>query len=191
MFSRYVRPSLSLVIFMTLITGIVYPLIMTGAGGLVFPAQAAGSLLERDGKLIGSVLIGQSFTQPTYFWGRPSATLPQPNDPMASGGSNLGPLNPALIDKVRTNAKLLRDADPNNSTAIPVELVTASASGLDPDISPGAAYYQAGRIARLRHVPVERLKTLIAAHRREPLLGVIGEPTINVLELNMALDQQR
>jgi K+-transporting ATPase ATPase C chain len=191
MFTRYLRPGFSLIVLMTLVTGIIYPLIITGASKVAFATEARGSLVERDGRLIGSRLIGQNFTDPKYFWGRPSATSPQPYNGTASGGSNLGPLNPALIDKVKANAKALRDADPANSAAIPVELVTASTSGLDPDISPAAAYYQAGRVAQTRKIPLDELRALIAAHRREPLLGVLGEPTINVLELNMALDQRR
>lgn len=191
MFTRYLRPGFSLIVLMTLVTGIIYPLIITGASKVAFATEARGSLVERDGRLIGSRLIGQNFTDPKYFWGRPSATSPQPYNGTASGGSNLGPLNPALIDKVKANAKALREADPANSAPIPVELVTASTSGLDPDISPAAAYYQAGRVAQTRKIPLDELRALIAAHRREPLLGVLGEPTINVLELNMALDQRR
>ena len=189
MFIRYWRPSLSLVLAMTAIVGIVYPLVITGVSKLAFSAQAQGSLVHKDGVLIGSQLIGQNFTDPKYFWGRPSATSPQPNNGISSGGSNLGPLNPALIDKVKSNAKALREADPSNTAAIPVELVTASTSGLDPDISPAAALYQAGRVARARNIPVVSVQAAIAAHLRAPLLGVIGEPRVNVLELNLALDQ--
>jgi len=189
MFIRYWRPSLSLVLAMTAIVGIVYPLVITGVSKLAFSAQAQGSLVRKDGVLIGSQLIGQNFTDPKYFWGRPSATSPQPNNGISSGGSNLGPLNPALIDKVKSNAKALREADPSNTAAIPVELVTASTSGLDPDISPAAALYQAGRVARARNIPVASVQAAIAAHLRAPLLGVIGEPRVNVLELNLALDQ--
>jgi K+-transporting ATPase ATPase C chain len=191
MFNRYLRPGLSLIVLMTLVTGLVYPLVITGASEVAFAAQSRGSIVVHDGKRIGSTLIGQNFTDPKYFWGRPSATSPQPYNAAASGGSNLGPLNPALIEKVRANAKALRDADPANTAAIPVELVTASTSGLDPDISPAAAEYQAGRIARVRNIPLGQLRALIAERRHEPLLGVIGEPTINVLELNLALDQRR
>jgi potassium-transporting ATPase KdpC subunit len=189
MYSRYLRPGLSLMVVMTLLTGIVYPFVITGITKVAFASQAEGSLVRKDGKLVGSHLIGQNFTAPQYFWGRPSATAPQPYNGTASGGSNLGPLNPALIDKVTANAKALRDADPTNTAAIPVELVTASTSGLDPDISPAAAYYQVGRVARARNLPVEKLKALIAERQQEPLLGVFGEPRINVLDLNMALDQ--
>jgi K+-transporting ATPase ATPase C chain len=190
MFSRYLRPSLSLILAMTVLLGIIYPLIITGISKVAFRSQAEGSLLKKGDTLIGSRLIGQNFSDPKYFWGRPSATSPQPYNGIASGGSNLGPLNPALIDKVTASAKALHDADPSNEQPVPVELVTASASGLDPDISPAAAEYQAGRVARARNLPVATVQSLIAAHERGPLLGILGEPTINVLELNIALDKQ-
>jgi len=190
MFSRYLRPSLSLILAMTLLLGLVYPLIITGISKVGFRSQAEGSLLKNGDTLIGSRLIGQNFSDPKYFWGRPSATSPQPYNGIASGGSNLGPLNPALIDKVTANAKALHDADPSNEQPVPVELVTASASGLDPDISPAAAQYQAGRVARARKLPLAAVQSLIAEHERGLLLGILGEPTINVLELNIALDQQ-
>ena len=190
MFSRYLRPSLSLILAMTLLLGLVYPLIITGISKVAFRSQAEGSLLKNGDTLIGSRLIGQNFSDPKYFWGRPSATSPQPYNGIASGGSNLGPLNPALIDKVTANAKALHDADPSNEQPVPVELVTASASGLDPDISPAAARYQAGRVARARKLPLAAVQSLIAEHERGLLLGILGEPTINVLELNIALDQQ-
>jgi len=138
---------------------------------------------------VGSRLIGQNFSSPRYFWGRPSATAPQPYNAASSGGSNFGPLNPALIDKVKSNAKALRDADPANSAAIPVEMVTASASGVDPDISPAAAEYQAARVAHARNLPLARVRALIVEHRLAPVLGVIGESRVNVLELNLALDR--
>lgn len=191
MLRRYLRPALSLTVFMTLLLGVVYPVFITAVGRAAFPAQASGSLLHAGDTLIGSRLIGQSFSDPRYFWGRPSATAPQPYNGLASGGSNLGPLNPALLDKVNANAKALRDADPGNAAAIPVELVTASASGLDPDISPGAALYQAARVARLRNLPLSTVRAMIAAHERGPLLGIFGESQVNVLELNLALDQPR
>ncbi len=191
MFTRYLRPGIGLVIAMTLLTGIIYPLVITGVSQVAMRSKAEGSLLYRGDTLIGSKLIGQSFSDPKYFWGRPSATSPQPYNGLASGGSNQGPLNPALIDKVNANAKALRDADPLNKGPIPVDLVTASASGLDPDISPAAAQYQAGRVARARNLPIAAVQSLIAAHRRDPLLGLFGEAHINVLELNMALDEQR
>ena len=189
MFTRYLRPALSLLLGMTVITGMIYPLIITGASRVAFASKAEGSLLRRKGVLIGSELIGQNFTDPKYFWGRPSATSPQPYNATSSGGSNLGPLNPALIDKVRANAKALRDADPANTAEIPVELVTASTSGLDPDISPAAANYQVARVARARQIPIAAVRSMLAAHQQEALLGVFGEARINVLELNLALDQ--
>jgi K+-transporting ATPase ATPase C chain len=189
MFARLLRPAVSLLIVMTILLGIVYPLLITGVAKLAFPRQAEGSLIDRDGQLIGSALIGQSFSDPKYFWGRPSATTPQPYNGLASSGSNSGPLNPALLDAVKANIKALRDADPDNRQPIPVELVTASGSGLDPDISPAAAQYQAARVARARNLDRARVETLIKAHQRERLFGLIGERRINVLELNLALDQ--
>ena len=191
MFMRLVRPALSLLVVMMALLGIVYPAVITGIATVAFPRQAAGSLIQRDGTLIGSTLIGQSFADPKYFWGRPSATTPQPYNGTASTGSNLGPLNPALIDAVKANAKALRDADPDNQQRIPVELVTASASGLDPEISPAAAHYQAGRVARARGIAPAQVEALIAAHQQGRLLGFIGEPRINVLDLNLALDAVR
>jgi len=185
---RIVRPALSLLVLMTVLLGIVYPLAITGIARVAFPRQSAGSLIIRDGKAVGSSLIGQSFTEPGYFWGRPSATAPQSYNAIASSGSNLGPLNPALIDAVKANAKALHDADPGNTLAVPVELVTASASGLDPEISPAGAHYQAARVARARGIPVAQVEALILAHQQGRLLGLMGEPRINVLELNLALD---
>jgi K+-transporting ATPase ATPase C chain len=189
MFMRLIRPAVSLLVLMTLLVGIVYPLVIAGAAKTAFPQQAAGSLIYQDGKLIGSTLIGQSFSDPKYFWGRPSATTPQPYNGLASSGSNLGPLNPALIDAVKANAKALHDADPDNQQPVPVELVTASASGLDPEVSPAAAEYQAARVARTRHLELAQVEMLIRSHERERLWGFIGEPRINVLELNLALDR--
>ena len=191
MFMRLVRPALSLLVVMMALLGIVYPAVITGIATVAFPRQAAGSLIQRDGKLIGSTLIGQSFADPKYFWGRPSATTPQPYNGTASTGSNLGPLNPALIDAVKANARALHDADPANRQPIPVDLVTASASGLDPQISPAAAYYQAGRVARARGIAPAQVEELIVAHQQGRFLGFIGEPRINVLDLNLALDAVR
>ena len=191
MFVRLIRPAISLLVLMTVLLGIVYPLVITGAAKLVFPHQAEGSLIYKDGRLIGSTLIGQSFSDPKYFWGRPSATSPQPYNGLASSGSNLGPLNPALLDGVKANAKALHDADPDNQRPIPVDLVSASASGLDPEISPAAANYQAARVARARNLPLEQVEALIRAHERGRLLGFMGEPRINVLEANLALDRLR
>jgi K+-transporting ATPase ATPase C chain len=190
MMSRYLRPATSLMVAMVLLLGIIYPLIITGISRMAFSTQAQGSLIRKGGTLVGSTLIGQNFSDPKYFWGRPSATSPQPYNGLSSGGSNLGPLNPALIDRVKSNAKALHEADPSNSQPIPVELVTASASGLDPDISPAAAEYQAARVARLRNMPLAAVQVLIAQHQRGPLLGVFGESQVNVLDLNLALDQQ-
>ncbi len=191
MFIRLIRPAVSLLVLMTLLLGVGYPLVITGLAKVAFPRQAEGSLIYRDGKLIGSTLIGQSFSDPKYFWGRPSATTPQPYNGLASSGSNLGPLNPALLDQVKANAKALQDADPDNRRLIPVDLVTASASGLDPDISPAAARYQAARVARARDVPLAQVEALIKSHQRGRLFGFIGERRVNVLELNLALDQTR
>jgi potassium-transporting ATPase KdpC subunit len=182
------RPALSLLLLMTLLTGLVYPLIVTALAQLAFPARAAGSLVLRDGRPVGSALIGQSFAAPGYFWGRPSATTPQPYNGTASNASNLGPLNPALTEAVAVRVAALRAADPGNPAAAPVDLVTASASGLDPEESVAAARYQAARVARARGLPVARVEALIAAHSEGRLLGVLGEPRVNVLELNLALD---
>ena len=189
MLIRLIRPAVSLLTLMTLLLGIAYPLLIAGAARAAFPRLAEGSLVYEDGRLIGSTLIGQSFSDPKYFWGRPSATAPQPYNGLSSGGSNLGPLNPAFIDAVKANAKALRDADPDNRRPIPVDLVTASASGLDPDVSPAAVEYQAARVARARHLQLAQVEALIKAHVRERLLGIIGERRINVLELNLALDR--
>lgn len=189
MFVRTIRPAVTLLLVMTALLGIIYPLVITGIATVAFPRQAAGSLIVKDGKLIGSTLIGQSFSEPKYFWGRPSATAPQPYNGVASAGSNLGPLNPALIDAVKANAKALHDADPGNTQPIPVDLVTASASGLDPHISPAGARYQAGRVARARGIAPAQVEALVAAHEQGRTLGFVGEPRVNVLELNLALDR--
>jgi len=182
------RPALVLLLLLTLLTGVVYPLVVTVIARTLFPREAAGSLLMRDGRVVGSALIGQSFSDPRHFWSRPSATTPQPYAGTASTGSNLGPLNPALTAAVRERIAALRAADPGNTAAVPVDLVTASASGLDPHISVAAAHYQAARVARVRGLPLARVQALIAAHAEGRLLGVIGEPRVNVLELNLALD---
>jgi K+-transporting ATPase ATPase C chain len=183
-----IRPAVVLFLILTLITGIAYPLVVTGVAQVIFPAQAGGSLILREGQAVGSSLIGQSFSEPKYFWGRPSATSPQPYNGTASGGSNLGPLNPALIDAIKPRVEALRAADPGNRAPVPVDLVTASASGLDPEISVAAAQYQASRVARIRRLQPQVLAALIASHSRGRFLGVIGEPRVNVLELNLALD---
>jgi len=191
MFVRLMRPAVSLLVLMTVLLGIVYPLVITGLAKVAFPRQAEGSLIYQNGKLIGSTLIGQSFSDPKYFWGRPSATSPQPYNGLASSGSNLGPLNPALLDGVKANAKALHDADPDNRQPIPVDLVTASASGLDPEISPAAAFYQAARVARARNLPLEQVEALIGAHEQGRLFALVGERRVNVLNLNLALDRMR
>ncbi|SCX72048.1 potassium-transporting ATPase subunit KdpC [Variovorax sp. EL159] len=182
------RPALVLFVLLSAITGLIYPAVVTGAAKAVFPAQAAGSLIVLDGTTVGSKLIGQNFSDPKHFWGRPSATSPQPYNASASGGSNQGPLNPALTDAVKGRVEALRVADPGNTAPVPVDLVTASASGLDPDISPAAAQYQAARVARVRGVPLEQVNTLIAKNTQRPLLGLLGESRVNVLALNLALD---
>jgi K+-transporting ATPase ATPase C chain len=183
-----VRPAVVLFLILTATTGIAYPLVVTGIAQLVFPSQAAGSLILKDGKAVGSHLIGQSFSDPKYFWGRPSATTPQPYNGLASGGSNLGPLNPALTDGIKPRIQALRAADPGNTDPVPVDLVTASGSGLDPEISVAAANYQAARVARVRGLEVQAVQALIAAHTENRFLGLFGEPRVNVLELNLALD---
>ena len=182
------RPALVLLLALTVITGLLYPLVITGVAQLLFPHQAAGSIVMRDGHAVGSRLIGQSFSDPRYFWSRPSATTPQPYNGAASTGSNLGPLNPQLSDAIKSRIAALRAADPTNSAPVPIDLVTASASGLDPEISPAAANYQAARVARARGLAPERVQALIAQHTEGRLLGVLGEPRVNVLELNLALD---
>ena len=185
------RPALVLLLLLTLLTGIFYPLVVTALAQLLFPHQAAGSILRRDGHPVGSRLIGQSFSDPRYFWSRPSATTPQPYNATASGGSNLASLNPALLDAVKTRVAALRAIDPGNRSAVPIDLVTASGSGLDPEISLAAANYQAARVAHARGIVVQRVQALITQHTGGRLLGVLGEPRVNVLELNLALDALR
>lgn len=183
------RPALSLFVLLSTVTGLAYPLAVTGVAGAAFPEQAAGSLILKDGKPVGSSLIGQNFSDPKHFWGRPSATAPQPYNASASSGSNQGPLNPALVDAVKARIEALRAADPANGTPIPADLVTASASGLDPHISPANAGLQAARVARVRNLPVERVRALIAENTETRALGLLGEPGVNVLRLNLALDR--
>lgn len=185
------RPALVFFVVLTLITGVAYPLIVTGAAKALFPAQAAGSLILRDGKPVGSELIGQSFSEPNHFWGRPSATGPMPYNASASSGSNLGPLNPSLTDVVKGRIAALRAADPGNTAPVPIDLVTASASGLDPHISPAAANYQVARVARERKLSAERLQAVVDGLVEKPLLGFLGEPQVNVLRLNLALEALR
>lgn len=188
--SALLRPAIVLLFILTALTGVVYPLVVTGIAQVVFPTQAGGSILTQDGKPVGSRLIGQSFSDPKHFWSRPSATTPQPYNGLASGGSNLGPLNPALTDAIKSRIEALRAADPANKAPIPVDLVTASGSGLDPDISLAAAYYQVPRVARERGLQPQRLMALVAAHAHARWLGILGEPRVNVLELNLALDSR-
>ncbi len=186
--SSLLRPAVVLFLVLTVITGIVYPLVVTGLARVIFPEQSAGSLVIVDGRAVGSRLIGQSFIDPKYFWSRPSATSPQPYNGLASAGSNQGPLNPALTEAVKARIQALRGADPTNTAPVPIDLVTASASGLDPEISLAAADYQAGRVARARAVSAEVVRALIASHAQGRWLGFIRELRINVLELNLALD---
>ncbi len=185
------RPLFMLFVVLSLVTGVLYPLLVTGAARLVFPAQAAGSLVERDGKVVGSSLIGQNFADPRHFWGRPSATSPMPYNAAASGGSNQGPLNPALVDAVKGRVAALRAADPGNAAPVPVDLVTASASGLDPEISVAAADFQAARVARARGLEPAKVQALIDDKKKLPMLGFFGEARVNVLELNLALEALR
>jgi len=195
---REVRPAIVLLLVLTAITGLAYPLAMTGIAGAIFPAKAQGSLIERDGKVVGSALIGQEFKDDKYFHGRPSATLaPDPNDSTKtvsapynaanSGGSNLGPTSKALADRLKEDVDKLKAENPN--AAVPVDLVTTSASGLDPDISPEAAQFQVPRVAKARSLPEDQLKQLVAANTEGRLLGLLGEPRVNVLALNLALDR--
>jgi K+-transporting ATPase ATPase C chain len=195
---REIRPAIIVLLALTLITGLAYPLAMTGIAEVVFPRQAQGSLIESDGKVVGSELIGQVFTSDKYFHGRPSATTaPDPNDSTKtvpapynaanSGGSNLGPSNKALVDRVQGDIDTLKKENP--SAPVPIDLVTTSASGLDPDISPEAALFQVPRIAKVRNLPEDRVRQLVADHTEGRLLGLLGEPRVNVLLLNLALDK--
>ncbi|EJL69376.1 K+-transporting ATPase, C subunit [Variovorax sp. CF313] len=183
-----VRPALVLFVLLSALTGLIYPMAVTGVAKTAFPAQADGSLIVLDGTVVGSKLIGQNFSDPKHFWSRPSATAPQPYNASASGGSNQGPLNPALADAVKARVEALRAADPDNIAPVPVDLVTASASGLDPDISLAAAQYQAARVARVRGMPLSEVQSLIDRNTQKPLLGFLGEARVNVLALNIALD---
>lgn len=186
-----IRPALSLFVLLSVITGLAYPVAVTGIAGTLFPKEAAGSLIVKEGKPVGSALIGQNFTDPEYFWGRPSATGPQPYNSAASSGSNQGPLNPALVAAVKGRIEALKAADPDNKRPIPADLVTASGSGLDPEISPSAAEYQVARIARVRGLPAESIRALVAASTQDRQWGIFGEPRVNVLALNLALDATR
>ena len=185
------RPALVLFVLLSALTGLAYPLLVTGVAQLAFADAANGSLVMKDGKAVGSSLIGQSFSEPGHFWSRPSATSPMANNASASGGSNLGPLNPALTDAVKARIEALRTADPGNTAPVPADLVTASASGLDPDISRAAADYQVARVARVRGLAEAQVRALVQRHSEGAWLGFIGEPRVNVLALNLALDTLR
>lgn len=188
---KELKPAIISFLVLTLITGIAYPLVVTGITQGLMPEEANGSLIVKDGKPVGSALIGQNFSDPKNFWGRLSATSPMPDNASSSSGSNLGPTNPALVDAVKARVKALRDADPGNTAPIPVDLVTASASGLDPHISPAAAEYQLQRVARLRGLSLEEVHRLVRAHTEDRQFGVLGERRVNVLQLNLALSALR
>ena len=187
--TSHFRPAFVIFGALTILCGVLYPLAVSGVAATVFPSQAAGSLVEVDGKAVGSSLIGQSFSSPKYFWGRPSGTGPMPNNGAGSSGTNLGPTNAALLDAVKGRIEALKAADPGNTQPIPVDLVTASASGLDPEISPAAARYQAARVAAARQFNTNQVLALIEQHTRPQYFGFFGEPRVNVLALNLALDQ--
>jgi K+-transporting ATPase ATPase C chain len=188
--SSLVRPAAMLLLVFTLVTGLAYPVMLTGIAQLLFPKQANGSLIRERGQIVGSELIGQAFAAPKYFWGRPSATAPYAYNGASSTGSNQGPLNPALKDAVTARVAALRAADPSNDAPIPVDLVTASGSGLDPHVSPAAAYYQVARVAKARGLSADEVRKLVEEHVEDRTLGVLGEPRVNVLLLNRALDAQ-
>ena len=185
---KLLRQSIVMLLLMTVITGVAYPLAATGLAQLIFLQQANGSLIEKNGKPIGSALIGQSFTDAKYFWGRPSATSPNPNNAASSSGSNTGPTNPALIDTIKQRIDALHAVDPGNKAPVPVDLITASGSGLDPEISPAAAQYQLARVAQARQLSTSQVQALVDEYTSGRTLGLLGEPRVNVLKLNLALD---
>lgn len=185
------RPAVMLFLGLTVVVGIAYPLVMTGIAKVAFNDQAEGSLIVKEGKVVGSSLIGQSFSSPQFFWGRPSATGPMANNAVNSSGSNLGPTNAAQLDNVKARVEALKVADPSNTAAIPVDLVTASASGLDPEISLAAAYYQVPRIARERKMTEVQVRALVDQFAQKPVMGLFGEPRVNVLQLNLALSPSK
>lgn len=182
------RPAVVMLLIMTIVTGLIYPLAVTAAAQVIFPYQANGSLILSNGQVVGSALIGQQFDDPKYFWGRLSATGPMPYNAAASSGSNLGPTNPALSDIVKARIDALNAAEPGNTQPIPVDLVTASGSGLDPSISPAAAYYQVSRVAKARNLSEVQVRALVDAHTEGRTFGILGEARVNVLQLNLALD---
>ena len=186
---KELKPAALMLVLLTVLTGALYPALITGLAQALFPGKANGSLIRQDGKIVGSSLIGQPFADPTHFWGRPSATGPMPYNAAASSGSNLGPLNPALKDAVKARIDALKASDPTQTAPIPVDLVTASGSGLDPQISPAAARWQAPRIARMRSLSEAEVSKLIDAHTAGRQFGLLGEPRVNVLTLNLALDR--
>lgn len=188
--SKIIRQSIVMLALLTALTGVIYPLVVTGLAQVLFPHAASGSVIERAGKAVGSDLIGQPFSDPKYFWSRPSATTPFADNSASSTGSNLGPTNSALTDAVKQRIDALRAADPGNTAPVPVDLVTASASGLDPHISPAAAAYQIGRVTRVRGMSVQEVEKLVAAATEGRTFGVLGEPRVNVLQLNLALDRR-
>jgi len=190
MFNKQIKPALLILATFTVIAGVLYPLVITAIGQIVFPRRADGSIVFRNGKPVGSSLIGQEFSDPKYFWGRLSATSPTGYNPLPSSGSNFGPLNPALREQVEKRVKRLQSADPQNKSLIPVDLVTASASGLDPHVSVAGALYQVPRVARVRGVSQEQIIALVKEYTTGRLVGVFGEPVVDVLQLNIALDQR-